>query len=289
MASIQFERFWNLLYESEINDANLDMKEMRLAKYTLLAIWSNMTGGRHLLGEYRNLAIYSRRQGWAKFHLVLIPKEALTSCRWGIGEQDIIDALYFANEFKYVLTFATYKSGATFPNRVHFQSIPSTIEGNDFGKPKEFTPFQALFEAEGRIVLKKDDYTVQLIMPPNYPILCARIEGKLEEVALKVSCLSTGYDSLRSMNLIIEPLHEREQARLHFFPRRFDGKLFSHLYYGLPIGPFEMGGVFALRGQKRKPIYDRLEPGQLIQALEDVAVVVGSPEETCLLNLIKLL
>lgn len=289
MANFEFEKFWDLVNTGEVNDSNLDMKEIRQGKYRLLAIWSNMTGRRHLLGEYRNLSIYSRRQGWSRFHLILNPKEAIIMDRWSIDEQDICDALRFANEFEYVVTFATYKSGATFQQRVHFQSVPNRIEAKDFGKVAEFVPFHFLFEVKGHMALKKKNFIIELITPPSYPILCARIEGKLEDVALKVFSLSIGYDNLKCMNFIIEPLKEKEQAKLYFFPRRFDSKVISDIFYNLPLGPFEMGGIFPLRGRKRRTIYDNLQGEQLIKAMKDVGVVNDTPEETHFVNLIKLL
>ncbi len=293
MLNFEFEKFWNLVNKGQINESNLDMKEIQQGKYRFLAIWSNMAGGRHLLGEYRNLLIYSRRQSWARFHLVLNPKDVFIVGRWAISQQDINDALHFANEFKYVLTFATYKSGATFPESTHFQAIPSRIEGSDFGKAAEFKPFQCLFEVKGDKVVRKENFIIELINPPDYPILCARIEGKLGDVALIAFSLITGYDNQRSVNLIIEPLEEKEQAKLYLFPRRFDGKVFPDILqkYGVPIsfGAFEIGCVFPLRGEKRRLIYDNIEREQLVQAMKEVAVVNGSPEETCFINLVKLL
>lgn len=295
MPRLDFEKIWDLMNPKIVNVDDLGMKEIQQQGYKFLAVWSKMSGKGYPLGVYRNLIIYSRRAGIrTRYHLVLIPKDASLAERWTISRQDINDALHFANEFKYVVTFSTYKSGATLPESIHLQSFPREIEGRDFGQEVEFKPCQSLFKAKGdsghRIVTRKN-VVIEILGPPNYPILCARIEGKLELVASTASSLGMGYDNQRSMNLLMEPSEEKGHARLYFFPRRFDGKVFPDIFrnHNLAFGSFEMGGVFPLRGEERNSLYDNLDSKDLISAMQDVAVVTNMPEETCFLNLIKLL
>jgi hypothetical protein len=154
-----------------------------------------------------------------RYRVVLFPKDVLLhGNRWDLHEADILTWLGWARRMQYMVTFSTYKSGASMPHSLHAQSFPL--------KNHQDIALTALSRAEGSSIIEPGTMprfkSLRISVLHDYPLRGLCLTGEDEEVANKFFELALCYDNLKALNLVIVP-GSNGGLSTFFFPRRRDG------------------------------------------------------------------
>jgi len=159
-----------------------------------------------------------------RHRFVLTPADVLAGPeRGGVTVEDVLDWIAWSAHMRHVVTFSTYKSGASYPFGMHAQSFPLHSETGTLS---------ALTESQGRAIVDFGamphfgDIRIEVL--EGYPARGLRIltrdgDGARMQAARKVFELAVNYDGMKAFNAVILPREDGPPA-VHFFPRRKDGR-----------------------------------------------------------------
>lgn len=228
-----------------------------------------------------SLVVQSRRRLTIPYHLVLRP---YASKQWFITYPILQDAINFAIESDFLVSFSTIKSGAGDPLDLHFQALPKKIEWGE----EKISLFESLISSKPtEIYQKRRDEDVSLCeLKYNIPVF--KLSGKRTNVCYKLFTLCLAYDALKSFNLIITSNSERLNQTIdtYFIPRRFDGLVVPVAYRNeiKSFGACEMAGVFPF-SPNQSQLYKNANAATLKKALREVAIKKDNEEYHRLKNL----
>jgi len=169
------------------------------------------------LVAWPRLAAYRHR-------FVLLPLENLAGGdRWAIHDGDVESWMAWSAHMDHIITFSTFKSGASSPQTLHAQSFPKTDASG--------TVLTALAGVPSDTIVPFGDMPhfekLEIALLVEYPVrgLRLRVDGTqqgVKQLDRKVCEFALNYDDRKAFNLIIVP-QEAGTPVAYFFPRRKDG------------------------------------------------------------------
>lgn len=208
----------------------------------------------YLENKASSLLVWPRLQTYPH-RFILTPRENLTpAARWDLRKLDLDDMLAWAVHMQHVVTFSTFKAGASHPAWLHAQSFPveATLGGDRWtltalaaARTQRCVAMGAMPHFKRIAIGVLDGYPA-----PGVVLTDDGTEEGRHELRSKVYELTVNWDASKSFDLVILPPLAEYGLRAFFFPRRRWGRAI----YGderWQIAALELNGLMQCRSADR--------------------------------------
>lgn len=278
--------FWDRVSGSDFTPATLHPRPVNGLTFHVLYGGPPEPSRLHVYCETHLSLLADPRPRAYQYRWLLIPREDPAGRqRWQMELTHIIDLLQWSLQFEHLITYSTFKAGASHPWSMHAQALPWRVA--DPKVPSGWRNYTTLAEPE---ILPHLEALIDFGTAPFGDVCVQRVAGGYPAPGVRITFRSlypgliqaarrafiwmAGYDHFQALNLLILPRQLQAEdgswlPAIFLFPRRRDGQaVFPLDGQRWQIASLELNGLLQVRSPDQVA---RLGPAQILDVFARIA------------------